>query len=149
MKIVINKCFGGFSLSVKAEDRYLELKGHERFWYANPQQFWSEQEGYFNAPYKKVTFEEAQASENKFMFGPRVLTEDAGEQATVLNVEFYYSGDIKRDDPLLVQVVEELGEEASARFAALEVVEIPDDVDWEIVEYDGMEHIAETHRTWR
>jgi hypothetical protein len=32
--------------------------------------------------------------------------------------------------------------------AELEVVEIPDDVEWIIVDYDGMEHIAEKHRTW-
>jgi hypothetical protein len=28
------------------------------------------------------------------------------------------------------------------------VIEIPDDVEWIIVDYDGMEHIAEKHRTW-
>ena len=26
--------------------------------------------------------------------------------------------------------------------------EIPDDVNWYIAEYDGIEHIAERHRTW-
>ncbi len=31
----------------------------------------------------------------------------------------------------------------------MQIVEIPDDVDWEVMEYDGMEHIAEKHRTWR
>jgi hypothetical protein len=48
----------------------------------------------------------------------------------------------------LVQVVEELGKEANGNYAKLEIIEIPDDVDWEIDEYDGMEHIAEKHRTW-
>ena len=27
-------------------------------------------------------------------------------------------------------------------------VEIPDDVEWQIEEYDGTEHISEKHRTW-
>jgi len=27
-------------------------------------------------------------------------------------------------------------------------VEVPDDVDWYVEEYDGLEHIAERHRTW-
>jgi len=27
-------------------------------------------------------------------------------------------------------------------------VEIPDDVKWHIHEYDGLEHVAEDHRTW-
>jgi hypothetical protein len=56
---------------------------------------------------------------------------------------------IPRNDPELVQAVEELGFDACDRFSLLKVVEIPDDVDWEIVDYDGMEHIAEVHRTWR
>jgi len=30
----------------------------------------------------------------------------------------------------------------------LKIVEIPDDVDWEINEDDGSEWIAEKHRTW-
>jgi hypothetical protein len=32
--------------------------------------------------------------------------------------------------------------------AELKVVESPDDVEWEIEEYDGIEWIAEVHRTW-
>ncbi len=31
----------------------------------------------------------------------------------------------------------------------LKVVEIPDDVEFFIKDYDGMEHVAEKHRTWR
>ena len=56
--------------------------------------------------------------------------------------------DICRDDLVLIQVVEELGEEAEDRYADLKIVEIPEDVDWYIEEYDGLEHVAERHRTW-
>jgi hypothetical protein len=56
--------------------------------------------------------------------------------------------DIKRDDPMLVKVVRELGEEASAPLAKLRIVSVPDGIEWEIDDYDGMETIAETHRTW-
>ena len=55
---------------------------------------------------------------------------------------------IKRNDPILVEIVEQLGEAANTRFSELQVVEIPDDVEWEIEEYDGNEWIAEKHRTW-
>ena len=54
----------------------------------------------------------------------------------------------QRTHPLLVRVVEELGHKASGRFSSLKVVDIPDGVDYSIEEYDGLEHIAETHRTW-
>jgi hypothetical protein len=56
---------------------------------------------------------------------------------------------IKRDDPILVEVVEQLGEDASGHFADLKVVEIPDDVEWGIEEDNGHEWIAEKHRTWK
>jgi hypothetical protein len=48
---------------------------------------------------------------------------------------------ISRDDPFLVQVVEELGDEAFGNFSELEVVEIPEGVLYRIDEYDGMESI--------
>ena len=56
--------------------------------------------------------------------------------------------DIARDNPELVKVVEEMGFAASGPCAHLEIVEIPDDVKWHIHEYDGVEHVAEDHRTW-
>jgi hypothetical protein len=93
MKIVINKCYGGFGLSEEAMDLYLERKGMQ------------------------------------------------GEKL--------HDSEIRRDDPVLVEVVEELGILASGKYAEIEVVDIPDDVDWYIEEYDGNEWIAEVHRTWR
>jgi hypothetical protein len=60
-----------------------------------------------------------------------------------------YRWELRRDDPYLVQVVLELGEAANAKYARLKVVTIPDDVEWQIAEYDGSEWVAETHRTWR
>ena len=62
--------------------------------------------------------------------------------------EGWWYVDIERDDPYLVQIVREMGEEANGRFASLKIVEIPEDVDWEIAEYDGREWIAEKHRIW-
>ncbi len=90
MKVVINKCYGGFGLSDRALERYNELAGTE--------------------------------------------------------LEHYY--DIERTDAILVQVVTELGESANGDFAELKVIEIPDDVSWEINEYDGQEQIRECYRSW-
>ena len=56
---------------------------------------------------------------------------------------------IERTDPVLVQIVEELGSKAAGgRFSELEVVEIPDGVQWEMDDYDGIETIHEVHRSW-
>lgn len=56
--------------------------------------------------------------------------------------------DGSREHPLVIRVIEELGEKANGRFADLKIVEIPDDVEYEIAEYDGLEWVAEAHRTW-
>jgi hypothetical protein len=60
----------------------------------------------------------------------------------------FYDLAIPRDCFLLIKLVEKLGEDVNTRFSNLKVVEIPDDVDWEIAEYDGFEWVAEKHRTW-
>lgn len=54
----------------------------------------------------------------------------------------------KRNDPALIECVTILGEEANESYSKLKIVEIPDDVDWEIEEYDGKEWVSEAHRTW-
>lgn len=59
-----------------------------------------------------------------------------------------YDFNIKRNDPILVEIVEQLGEAADGDYAELRIIEIPDDVQWTIEEYDGAEWIAEKHRTW-
>jgi hypothetical protein len=72
-----------------------------------------------------------------------------GDYKQLNEMNWYFSErEIARDDPDLVAVVRELGAKANSRFADLRVVEVPDDVEWEIAEYDGSEHVAEKHRTW-
>jgi len=56
--------------------------------------------------------------------------------------------DIDRHNKNLINVVETLGDEANGECAELKIVEIPDDVDYIIEEYDGLEWISESHRTW-
>jgi hypothetical protein len=63
-------------------------------------------------------------------------------------IEKIYNWEIERNDPVLVQVVEELGEEADGDYGQLKVVDIPEDVQWDINDYDGKEWVAEVHRTW-
>jgi len=58
----------------------------------------------------------------------------------------FYHYDIPRDCPVLVEMVER--GDVDSVYSDLRVVEIPDDVNWYIEEYDGLEHVAERHRTW-
>lgn len=112
MKVVINGCYGGFSLSRKALHQLREL-GNEH----------------------------------------ALADVDWGEKYSDGSVNSYhYNGflrSIPRDDPQLVQVVEEMGADANGSCADLVVIEIPDGISWHVEEYDGNEHIAEDHRTWR
>lgn len=61
----------------------------------------------------------------------------------------YGTGVIGRANPKLVKCVEELGEDASGLYATLKVVEIPDNIKWQIERYNGLEWVAEKHRTWK
>ena len=60
----------------------------------------------------------------------------------------FYSRSIARDDEHLIDVVELMGSAAAGEYAELKVIEIPDDINWYIEEYDGKEHVAELHRIW-
>ena len=54
-----------------------------------------------------------------------------------------------KNDPDLVKIVEVLGsEKASGSLSELQIVEIPDDIEYEINDYDGVETIHEKHQSW-
>jgi hypothetical protein len=82
-------------------------------------------------------------------YGGYSLSEAAYQELGLEWDGYGFAGKIKRNDPSLVACVEKLGERASGSLASLIVVEIPDDVEWEIESYDGNEWVAEKHRTWR
>jgi len=75
--------------------------------------------------------------------------EDYKKRKNITDENFYH-WDIPRDCPDLVAMVEEGVnlDYLDGQFAELKIVEVPDDVNWYIEEYDGMEHVAERHRTW-
>lgn len=82
-------------------------------------------------------------------YGGFGLSVEAGRRLGLTIEEYGEDGDsIPRDDPRLVAVVEEMGDAASGPHARLKVIEIPDDIEWMIEEYDGFEWISEAYRTW-
>jgi len=129
-------------LSPKAEKRYLELIGKDCYFYKQTKY------GYENNgvdEYIQISVDEASKA-----FIAYTITKDLGEVIYDIpnNNTYWYAGDLERDDPILIRVVNEMGEEANSQHANLEVVEIPDDVDWEIQDYDGFETVHEKHRSW-
>lgn len=101
MNIVINRCYGGFSVT---EEVYKEL-GLEWTGY-----------GYLKNSYFDIE------SDNYEKF---------------------------RAEPRLIDAIKKIGlAESSGSCAELDIVEIPDGVDWYIDEYDGIESIHENHRSW-
>ena len=62
--------------------------------------------------------------------------------------EHWWYGDVKRDDPVLAQVVEELGEGANSSHAYLNIREIPEGTLYRIEEYDGLETVM-THDEYK
>jgi len=144
MKIVINECYGGFGLSKEACQRYFDLKG---------QQVWIEVDKKFSAldmftvwlvsPEERLEIKEGEAYY-------KMSRDERTDYNWKYSQQIWYQGDnLTRNDPILVQVVEEMGDKAWGRSAKLAIVEIPDDVQWIIEEHDGMEWVAEKHRTWR
>ncbi len=122
MKVVINKCYGGFGLSDAAVERCLEL-GMVLTEYGPDGR-------YLNPDADFVRTKE------KFCGQSYYTCHD--------------HKNLLRSDPRVVQAVEELGEKADGFCAKLKVIEIPYDgpAGWEVDEYDGMERVVPLHESW-
>jgi hypothetical protein len=135
VEVVISVCYGGFGLSDEAFELYLNKKG-QKYYKVKDEKFSFGGEHYYAVP--KEQYDEL----NK-------KCQAKGNYKEINDKNWFLSDrDIKRDDPLLVEVVKELGEKANGRFAKLKVVSVPADVEWDIDEYDGTEWVAECHRRW-
>jgi hypothetical protein len=118
-QVVINSCYGGFSLSEKAFVEYLKRKGINCVTEVN-------EFGWVDF-YKNSISDENYISHYDYVSPSNLST---------------------REDPDLIAIIEEIGEESFGMFASLKIVEIPDDVEYEITEFDGLETIREKCRTW-
>jgi len=154
MKIVINRCYGGFSLSPLAIKELAKLNGKDCYFFncMNKEREYKERE------YKELTIEEATKSivwsaysvsnPQDYNLSERDsdgLFKSANRRAKEISLTDY---NVDRSNKHLIFTIEKLGKKANTRFSDLVVVEIPDGIDYTIEEYDGMEHISEVHRTW-
>lgn len=142
-KLVVNRQYGGFGLSHEGRLKYAELAGFQIFGYdVHPGKNFD----YIYTPYT----EGARKSLFVLYFKKPIPEKYTKEEFNDFYKENGFNdSDIERDDQILIKTIEELGtEKASGRFAKLEIVEIPDDVEWTIEENDGAEWVSEVHRTW-
>jgi hypothetical protein len=113
VKIVINKCFGGFGLSKKAVE-YMAEKGSEQ---------------------ARVELE-------------YIIPSEDNSNDIYLGYSEKFDHEYDRTDPILVEAVEVLKEEANTAYSNLKVIEIPEGVEWELSDHDGLETVHEKHRIW-
>ena len=133
MKVILNKCYGGFGVSEEGYRLYAEKKGFKVYFY----------ERWGTRRYRRVESVEGNLGWC-FMkdFGPAPEEKDLDWDA-----HLYLDSDY-RCDPTLIEVVEELGKKANGPFAELRVVDIPDGMEFVIDEYDGVETLHEKVRVW-
>jgi hypothetical protein len=142
MKVVINACFGGFSLSPEAT---LELWRRGGPVTATPVAEFYGKSGNADADLAAWRVYLANPALRRSLAHTTVFSPD---ETLALYAGRCNNDDGMRSHPELVKLVEEMGEAAWGACAKLKVVEVPDDVDWEIDEYDGSECVSEKHRSW-
>ena len=133
MKLVINSCYGGFHLSPKALKRYLELKGNNAYFYKRTKYEYRDGINEFTRIDDIDTIKD-----NIFIY---CTTIDCGKVTNTYPPDPFKDYPIKRNDKHLIQVVEELGEEANTTVSRLTIVEIENGRWYKIDEYDGYESI--------
>jgi len=127
-KVVYNACYGGFGLSKEACQRYWDIKG---------QQVWIEDarwgfDVWLVAPEDRIPVKGGDAFYAMSM-DERIAYNQAYSKQT------WHYRDVDRHDPVLVQVVEELGDKANGMCAQLAIAEVDDS--YRIDEYDGFESV--------
>jgi hypothetical protein len=165
MKVVLNKCYGGFGVSleclwalIQRGSKGVEVHDIPDYYGANNPNF---------ADRWRESWEKdlAEMKAEKYRKRPDWLPGGwlaSSLESTLYNVDEmkvygydrgnqYIEGSLVRSrcNPDLIDLIEKNGSEwASSDMGELRVVEIPDGIQWEIDEYDGIERIDEVHRSW-
>ena len=131
-KVVYNACYGGFNLSREACKRYWELQGKE---------VWIEQDKQFKSlDMFTVWLVPPEERLKQKDWSSMSLTERIAYNKKHSEQTWYYNN-VDRHDPILVQVVEELGAKANGSCAKLSIAEVSGP--YRIDEYDGNETVVE------
>lgn len=137
MKVILNKCYGGFGVSQEAYELYAKKKGIEIFVYklecTNDKPIYRKTD--MGSSIFTITFTKD--------FGDYVDLYDDNSEKYILELCSNH-----REDPVLIEVVEELGDRANSPFSKLVVVDIPDGMEYEIDDYDGVETLHQKVEKW-
>ncbi len=74
-------------------------------------------------------------------WGGPSLKGDLYDNGGTCNEDYGHCRELKRTDPILIRVIEELGEEANGDHADLRIEEIQTGIRYRIDEYDGSERV--------
>jgi hypothetical protein len=132
-KVVYNAKYGGFNLSREACERYWELQG-KKVWIEEDKQFKS-----------LDTFTVWLVPPEERLTKPEPWHSAPTEERIAYNKKYseqtWYDHKVSRHNPILVQVVEELGDKANGSYAKLAIAEVSGP--YRIDEYDGFESVVE------
>lgn len=150
MKILVNKCYGGFGVTVEVIKELVKM-GSDAIESETPKSYY----GGENENYKGAKDWEQEWNEDFKGYksiGDGFLAHERGyniyKDGIIHNLKSRYDNELRTNKDLIA-VVESIGvEKASDTFAKLAIVDVPDDIEWEIDDYDGMETVREKHRTW-
>lgn len=136
-KVILNKCYGGFDVSKEAYELYAKKKGINLYLYEND---FIDRKNIYKRTNEDKLF-------NSY------FTKDFGDYIEDISDEHYKKyyfclDDGHREDSILIEVVEELGDKANGKCSKLKIVEIPDDLDYVIDNYDGIETLHQKVREW-
>lgn len=127
-KVVYNACYGGFGLSKEAVQRYWQIKD---------QQVWIEDQQWgftvWLVPPEERLEQKSSKQYTAMSMDERIAYNKAHSAQT------WYNLNVDRHDPVLVQVVEELGDKANGVYAKLVIGEVYGP--YRIDEYDGFESV--------
>ena len=134
MKVILNKCYGGFRPSVLAYNEHAKRNGIELFWYHSVGVYdyeLTDEPGFFDHPITKY-------------LGKRIKADDIDWDYV------YHLEEASREDSDLIDIVEQYGEKADSIVSRLVVVEIPDELAgrYMVDEYDGFETLHEKVQEW-
>jgi hypothetical protein len=144
MKIVVNRCYGGFGISKEA---LLELikRDSECVGKFTPKK-------YYGGENRNTKWEE---NFNKDLKNHYIIDLGDGYLGHRLYTNIYKDGIIYTDatkdhrtDHDLIELIEIMGDAVNSEFSELKVIEIPDGIEYEIEDYYGIETIHEIHRSW-